>query len=78
MERKTIFEARAGVGQAEGLTMTTTLDNDVRVTQAEEAIQKILLDLEEELGASVEFVDVDTHNFCLLRTSIFLTNEKRL
>ncbi len=58
--------------------MTTTLDNDPRVTRAEEAIQKILLDLEEELGASVEFVDVDTHNLCQLRTSIFLTTTKRL
>lgn len=58
--------------------MTTELDNDPRVTAAEEAIQKILLDLEEEIGASVEHVDVDTHNFCQLRTSIFLTADRRL
>lgn len=58
--------------------MTTDLDNDPRVTAAEEAIQKILPDLENEVGASVEHVDVDTHNFCQLRTSIFLTTEKRL
>lgn len=55
--------------------MTAILDNDPRITAAEEAIQKILLDLEEETGASVEFVDVDTHNFCQLRTSIFLTTK---
>jgi hypothetical protein len=57
--------------------MQSTIDNDPRVTAAEEAIQKILLDLEEEVGASVEFVDVDTHNFCALRTSIFLTTEQK-
>ncbi|WP_159728326.1 hypothetical protein [Methylosinus sp. Ce-a6] len=58
--------------------MATNLDDDPRVTAAEEAIQKILLDLEDEIGASVELVDVDTHNFCQLRTSIFLTSEKRM
>jgi hypothetical protein len=57
--------------------MQSTIDNDPRVTAAEEAIQKILLDLEEEVGASVEHVDVDTHNFCQLRTNIFLTTERR-
>ncbi|TDX61967.1 hypothetical protein EDE12_11269 [Methylosinus sp. sav-2] len=56
--------------------MASDLDNDPRVAAAEEAIQKILLDLEEEVGVSVELVDVDTHNFCQLRTSIFLTTER--
>jgi hypothetical protein len=58
--------------------METDLDNDPRVKEAEEEIQKILLDLEEEVGASVELVDVDTHNFCALRTSIFLTTKRRI
>ncbi|WP_018266484.1 hypothetical protein [Methylosinus sp. LW4] len=57
--------------------MARDLDNDPRVTAAEEAIQKILLDLEEEVGASVDLVDVDTHNFCQLRTSIFLNPERK-
>jgi len=57
--------------------MKSDLDNDPRITVAEEAIQKILLELEEEVGASVEFVDVDTHNFCALRTSVFLTSERK-
>jgi len=58
--------------------MATDLDNDPRVKEAEEEIQKILLELEEEVGASIELVDVDTHNFCALRTSIFLTTKRRI
>jgi hypothetical protein len=56
--------------------MQTQLDNDPRVSAAEDAIQKILLDLEDDVGASVEHVDVDTHNFCALRTSVFMKPKK--
>jgi hypothetical protein len=58
--------------------MTTDFEDDSRVKEAEAEIQKILLELEEEVGASVEHVDVDTHNFCQLRTSIFLTMKRRI
>jgi hypothetical protein len=56
--------------------MSTDLEIDPRVKEAEREIQKILLELEEEVGASVDQVDVDTHNFCALRTSIFLTTKR--
>jgi hypothetical protein len=58
--------------------MEDDFESDPRVKEAEREIQKILLELEEEIGASVEHVDVDTHNFCQLRTSIFLTTDRRL
>jgi hypothetical protein len=57
--------------------MSSDFENDSRVKEAEEEIQKILLELEEEVGASIEYVDVDTHNFCQLRTSISLTTERK-
>jgi hypothetical protein len=58
--------------------METDLESDPRVKEAEREIQKILLELEEEVGASVELVDVDTHNFCALRTSVFMTTKRRI
>lgn len=40
------------------------------VEAAELAIQKILLDLWNEHGISVEDVEVDTHNFANMKTEI--------
>ena len=41
--------------------------------QAEERIQRILIDLEEETGKRIDHVEVDTRNFAQLRTEITLT-----
>lgn len=46
--------------------------------KAEKAIQKILLDLEQETRLSVDGVEVDTRNFAQLRTEIFLTKRQRI
>ena len=43
------------------------------ITQAEEKIRRILLDLEDATGKSVEQVNVDTRNWVSLSTEIFLT-----
>jgi hypothetical protein len=55
-----------------------TKEQEVSVGNAERAVQKILLELEQEIGMSVDMVDVDTHNFMELRTSIFMKKGTRL
>lgn len=40
--------------------------------KAEKAIQRVLLELEEETGKRVVIVEVDTRNFANLATSIFV------
>jgi hypothetical protein len=47
------------------------------IAKAKLAIRRILADLEEETGMSVNFVNVDTRNFSNLATEIFLTYEQR-
>ena len=47
------------------------------VRHAEQRIQRILIDLEEELGKSVDHVEVDTRNFAQLRTEITLRDGPR-
>jgi len=42
------------------------------ITAAERAIQKILIDMEEEFGVIIKDVRIDTHRFSTLQTEIFL------
>lgn len=46
------------------------------VEKAEKAIQKILIDLENDNNVEIESVDVDTRNFSNLRTEIFVTEHQ--
>jgi hypothetical protein len=46
-----------------------TVEESIRL--AEEAIQRILHDLEVDIGGDIESVDVDTRQFAQLRVSIF-------
>ena len=55
----------------------TTEKHQAAVDRAEAAVQQILRDLEEETGATVESVEVDTRNFSALRTEIWLAMEPR-
>lgn len=61
---------------ADDVNATTKKHADA-VRRAEERIQCTLADLEEETGATVESVEVDTRNFSALRTEIWLTMERR-
>lgn len=54
-----------------------TTKHKAAVERAEAAIQRILLDLEEETGASIDGVEVDTRNFSGLHTDIWLAMEPR-
>lgn len=55
----------------------TTEKHKAAVERAEERVREILFDLEEETGASIESVEIDTRNFAQLRTDIWLTMERR-
>jgi hypothetical protein len=55
--------------------MLTTVQ-DAAVSKAEVKIQKILIDLYNELGLDIEHVRVDTRNFANLAVEI-LVNETR-
>lgn len=44
--------------------------------QAQEKIQRILLDLEEDTGEIVDAVDVDTRQFANLRVEIFFETDR--
>lgn len=46
-------------------------DRDRKIKQAEEAIRRLLLDLQDEIGERVERVEVDTRNFANLATEIW-------
>jgi len=48
-----------------------------RLDQAENEIREILFALEEQVGLSIEHVEVDTRNFGQLKTEITLTEETR-
>jgi hypothetical protein len=48
-------------------------EDEPTVRHAERRIQRILIELEEELGKRVEHVEVDTRNWAQLRTEITLT-----
>jgi hypothetical protein len=53
--------------------MTVVLNENYFLADAEVAIQKILLELEDELlsfGKTIDFVNVDTRNFAGLKTEI--------
>lgn len=52
-----------------------TKDNSM-LKQAEERIQKILLDLEEEAGREIDAVQVDTRQFANLKVEIFFEDKK--
>ena len=45
---------------------------EVATAKAEQAIQKILLSLENDTLMRVDHVNIDTRNFAQLRTDIFL------
>jgi hypothetical protein len=49
----------------------------IALKQAEDQFQKMLFELEEETGLTVEFVSVDTRNYGQLKVSIDLTEETR-
>lgn len=55
----------------------TTQKHRATIDRAEERVREILFDLEEQTGASIESVEVDTRNFAQLRTDIWLTMERR-
>lgn len=55
----------------------TTQKHRAAIDRAEERVRKILLNLEEETGATIESVEVDTRNFSGLRTDIWLTMDRR-
>lgn len=57
--------------------LDTTNAHIAAVERAEQRVRDILSELEEETGATIESVDVDTRNFSGLRTEIFLTSERR-
>lgn len=44
---------------------------------AEEQIQRILIDLEEEAGEEIDSVDVDTRQFANLRVEIFFESDRQ-
>lgn len=52
--------------------MNDTMTAEEALKQAEQCIQRILLDLAERLGQDIDHVDVDTRNFANLRTEIHL------
>jgi len=56
----------------------TTQKHRATIDRAEERVREILFDLEEQTGASIESVEIDTRNFAQLRTDIWLTMEQRL
>jgi hypothetical protein len=47
-------------------------EDEPAVKHAEQRIQRILIELEEELGKRIDHVEVDTRNFAQLRTEITL------
>jgi hypothetical protein len=47
------------------------------VEDAEKRIQRILLELEEDVGRAVDEVEVDTRNYAQLRTEITLRGNAR-
>lgn len=55
----------------------TTEKHKAAVERAEKRVREILYELEEETGASIESVEVDTRNFAQLSTDIWLTTERR-
>lgn len=55
----------------------TTEKHSAAVKRAENRVREILHELEEETGASIESVEIDTRNFAQLRTDIWLTTERR-
>lgn len=55
----------------------TTQKHRAAIDRAEERVREILFDLEEQTGASIESVEIDTRNFAQLRTDIWLTMERR-
>jgi hypothetical protein len=52
-------------------------EDEPAVKHAEQRIQRILIDLEEETGKRVDHVEVDTRNFAQLRTEITLRDGDR-
>lgn len=46
-------------------------DRDRKIKEAEEAIRKILIDLQDAIGEEIESVNVDTRNFANLATEIW-------
>lgn len=55
----------------------TTEKHQAAVDRAKKRVREILHELEEETGATIESVEVDTRNFSALRTDIWLTMERR-
>ena len=55
----------------------TTQKHRATIDRAEERVREILFELEEETGASIESVKIDTRNFAQLSTEIWLTTERR-
>jgi hypothetical protein len=47
-------------------------EDEPAVKHAEQRIQRILIELDEELGKRIDHVEVDTRNFAQLRTEITL------
>ncbi len=50
--------------------MPAVLTREMALEKAEEQIQKILIDLEEEASVEIESVEVDTRQFSNLRVQI--------
>ena len=55
----------------------TALADQAAIKRAEERIRRVLLDLEEATGKSIDLVNVDTRNWGRLATEIFLTTTVR-
>ncbi len=49
---------------------------EAAIKKAEDAISKILFDLEEEIGGEIDDVDVDTRALGQLRCSIFVSDNQ--
>lgn len=53
--------------------MPATLTPEMLIERAQEQIQKILIDLEDEAGIEIDDVDVDTREFSNLRVQITIS-----